>query len=225
MPILRKLLKEKRDGFLFGNVVSLQRRNLLKSNPTIIFGITEISFWWIFQNSYYMESLQIIDKFFPSFLVIFSNMAYIFMQVIRNEKIFHRFSIFYYHNLAMLCDWLTFIAQCSNILLSSFLTSLCCSSICILKIKFWILETQMEDQICSPEKYWMKNSYKKKYVLLEWKKYIREECFLLNTNLFWLNKNIFWYHEKKIIWWKCILLDTNLLSLNKNILIWWKKVM
>ena len=46
-----------------------------------------------------MESLQIIDKFCASPLVTFRNMAYMFMQVIRNEKTFHRLSIFYYHDL------------------------------------------------------------------------------------------------------------------------------
>ena len=49
-------------------------------------GITEITFWWIFQNSYYMESLQIIHKFCAGPLAIFLNMAYIFMQVKRNAK-------------------------------------------------------------------------------------------------------------------------------------------
>ena len=35
-----------------------------------------------------------------------------------------------------------------------------------------------------------------KIILLEWKKYILQKYFLLNTKLFWLNKNVFWYHEK-----------------------------
>ena len=37
----------------------------MKWNPTISdsLGIAEIMFWWIFQNTYFMEYLQIIDKF------------------------------------------------------------------------------------------------------------------------------------------------------------------
>ena len=37
----------------------------------------EIIFWGIFGNSYYMEFLQIIYKFYSSHLMIFLNMAYI----------------------------------------------------------------------------------------------------------------------------------------------------
>ena len=72
---------------MFFGKVGLQHPNLLKWNPTMRFlGVTEIIFWWIFQNSYYMESLQIIEKFCSGPLAIFLNMAYIFMQVIGNAK-------------------------------------------------------------------------------------------------------------------------------------------
>ena len=60
-------------------------------------------------------------------------------------------------------------------LLSSLFTSWFCFSIYILKVKLRLLLIQMEDQICSPEKYSMKNSYDK--------------------NIFYLNENIFIYHE------------------------------
>ena len=46
----------------FGKVVSSQHPNLLKWNPRISFGIIEIIFWSVFQNTYYMESLLIINK-------------------------------------------------------------------------------------------------------------------------------------------------------------------
>ena len=56
---------------------------------------------------------------------------------------------------------------------------------------------QMEDKICSPEKYihvtWMKKEKKKK----EKRKKYMTKYFLLDTNLFWLNKNIFWYN---LVW-------------------------
>ena len=95
MSILRKFSKLRKNIF-FGKVVGLQHPNLLKGNPamSVFLSIVEIIFWWIFQNSYYMESLQIIDKFCSSPLVIFLNMAYIFMSVIRNRKIFHRLFFF-----------------------------------------------------------------------------------------------------------------------------------
>ena len=50
-----------------------------------------------------MEYLQIIDKFCSSPLVIFLNMAYIFMQVLKNGKKLIVFTIFYHHDLAILC--------------------------------------------------------------------------------------------------------------------------
>ena len=48
----------------FGEVVGLQRANLLKWNPAMsgFLGLCEITFWCIFQNGYYMESLQIIGE-------------------------------------------------------------------------------------------------------------------------------------------------------------------
>ena len=51
----------------------------------------------------------------------FLSMTYIFMHVIRNGKTFHLLCIFDHHDLAMLCFYLTFIAQYSAILLSSLL--------------------------------------------------------------------------------------------------------
>ena len=123
----KKEKKKKSDVAFFDKVVNLQHPNLLKWNPTmnVFLGVTEFIFWWLLENIYNMESLQIIDKFCSSPLVIFLNMAYIFIQVIRNGKAFHRLSIFLLPWLAMLCFWLIFIAQYSNILLSSFFTSSC----------------------------------------------------------------------------------------------------
>ena len=43
-----------------------------------------------------MKSLQKIDKFCSSPLEFFLNMAYIFMQVIKNGKTFHRLSFFHF---------------------------------------------------------------------------------------------------------------------------------
>ena len=56
LPLPKKNMME----FFFGETVSLQLQNLLKWNLTIIvfLEITEIIFWWISQNSYYMEFLQ-----------------------------------------------------------------------------------------------------------------------------------------------------------------------
>ena len=59
--------------FLFGKVIGSYHQNLLKWNPTgsAFLGTTEILFWWTFQNSYYMESLQMIYKFCSSPMVTF----------------------------------------------------------------------------------------------------------------------------------------------------------
>ena len=79
-----------------------------------------------------------------------------------NWKTFHCLSIFYYHHdLAKCSVYLPFIAQYSNILLSSFFTSSRCCSLYKLKVKFWLFKMQMEDRIWSPKKYSMKNSYNK----------------------------------------------------------------
>ena len=69
MPIVRKLAKKKkekkRDGVFFGKIgwqnSDLLSSDLLRRSPTVSvsFGIAEIIFWWIFQNNYYMEFLQI----------------------------------------------------------------------------------------------------------------------------------------------------------------------
>ena len=70
----------------------------------------------------------------------------------------------------------------------------------ILKLKFWLLE----DQICSPEKYSMKNSH--------------------NKNIFYLNENIFWYHEKEVDIMKIYFIEYKFVLIEcKYILISWKK--
>ena len=67
MPLLGKFakLKKDRDGAFFGKIVGLRHLHYPKWNPTlrVFLGITEMILFWIFQDSYYMESLQIIDKF------------------------------------------------------------------------------------------------------------------------------------------------------------------
>ena len=83
MLILRKFAKLQRkkkknsDGVFFCKVVVLQHPNLMKWSG--FFAITGIMFWWIFHNSYYMESLQLIDKLCSSPLVIFLNIAYAYL--------------------------------------------------------------------------------------------------------------------------------------------------
>ena len=74
-------IPKKKTVFL-GKVVGFQNLNLLKWNSTIrvFLGITEIIFWCIIENSYYMESFKIIDKFHSSHLVILLNVAYIYIQ-------------------------------------------------------------------------------------------------------------------------------------------------
>ena len=52
----------------------------------------------------------------------------------------------------------------------------------------------MEDQICSVEKYSMKNSYSKNIFYLNEKIYMIK-MFLIEYKFFCLNENIFWYHE------------------------------
>ena len=47
---------------------------------SVFLEITQAIFRCIFQNSYYVESLQIIDKFTSNALVSFLNMAYIFIH-------------------------------------------------------------------------------------------------------------------------------------------------
>ena len=100
----------------------------------------------------------------------------------------------------------------------------------------------MQDQICSPEKYSIKNSYNKNIIYLNEKniydknisywiqiyfdlmkihfdimeKRWYNENVLLTINLFWLNENVFWYHEKR--WYnKNVLLNTKLFWLNENV--------
>ena len=72
----------KKKTVFLGNIVGFQHLNLLKWNSTIrvFLGITEIIFWCIIENSYYMESFKLIDKFHSSHLVILLNMAYIYIQ-------------------------------------------------------------------------------------------------------------------------------------------------
>ena len=94
--------KQHRNEVFFGKVDGIKHQNLLKWNPTIsvFHGNTEIIYWWIFEIHQLFYPCKITDEFCSSPLVIFQNMAYIFMQVIRNGKTFHHLSIFYYHNLA-----------------------------------------------------------------------------------------------------------------------------
>ena len=86
MPLLGKFakLKKNRDGAFFGKIVGLRHLHYPKWNPTmrVFLGITEMILFWIFQDSYYMESLQIIDKFSSSHLIVFLNMAYIFFPLV-----------------------------------------------------------------------------------------------------------------------------------------------
>ena len=90
MFILKKLAKLQRKSHCgdFGKVVGFQHPNLLKRNSTIsvFLEITQTVFICIFQNSYYMESLQIIDKNCSNPLVFFLNMAYIFIHSHRKWK-------------------------------------------------------------------------------------------------------------------------------------------
>ena len=99
------------------------------------------------------------------------------------------------------------------ILFGRFLTTSCCCSIYTLKLKFWLLQIKMDDQIWSLEKYQkiykikncfnsMKNIYNKNItfwiqIYFNWMKSFLIPCkyILLNKNLFWLNKNIFWYQK------------------------------
>ena len=76
LPSLKKTMME----FLFAEVETYDNRftwNYLRSSFD---GFSRITIIW--------NSCKIIDKFCSSPLVIFQNMAYIFMQVIRNGKTF-----------------------------------------------------------------------------------------------------------------------------------------
>ena len=137
LSILKKFTELKKEPWWssFGKVVGLQHPNLLKRNPkmSVLLGVTDIIFWGISGNSYYMESLQIIDKFCSSHLLIFLNMAYLQSQ--RSYKkpkdiqsSLHFLSPRSFHKVLIFC-----------ILLSNFLTGSCCFSIHILKVKFWLL--------------------------------------------------------------------------------------
>ena len=137
LSILKKFAELKKEPWWssFGKAVGLQHPNLLKRNPkmSVLLGVTDIIFWGISGNSYYMESLQIIDKFCSSHLLIFLNMAYLQSQ--RSYKkpkdiqsSLHFLSPRSFHKVLIFC-----------ILLSNFLTGSCCFSIHILKVKFWLL--------------------------------------------------------------------------------------
>ena len=75
----------------------------------------------------------------------------------------------------------------------------------------------MEDQICSPEKYSIKNSYNKNiFYLNEKKTHDKNVSYWIQNYFDWIKT--FWYHEKKkVIQWKYILLNTKLFWLNENI--------
>ena len=162
LSILKKFTKLKKEpwGSSFGKIVGLQHPNLLTWDPklSVFLGVTDIIFWGIFGNSYYMESLQIIDKFCSSHLMIFHDLYIVVSVVIRNWKTFHLLCNFYHQDLHTLCVFTLLSLHkvlIFYILLSSFLTALCCFSIDILKVKFWHLQIKMEDQIWSLEKYRM----------------------------------------------------------------------
>ena len=134
MSILKNLWNSKKNLWwvFLGKVLGLQHPNLLKWKPrvSVFLGITDITCWDILQNSCYIESLQITEKFCSSPLRIFQNMAYILVisLVIRNRKTFHNFVFFYNHYLFTLCvfTWVSFRNVLrSSILLSSFITCLC----------------------------------------------------------------------------------------------------
>ena len=80
-------------------------RFLFSQTPimNVIHRISKIIFWCVFQYSYHMESLQIIDKFCSSPLVIFLSIKYIFQHSHKNGQTFHLLCISYHHDLAMLC--------------------------------------------------------------------------------------------------------------------------
>ena len=106
-----------------GKVVGLQHPDLLKWNSqiSVLLGVTNIIFWGIFRSSYYMESLQMIDKFCSSHLMIFLNMAYISSQRSYKKPKGIKSSL---HLLSprlsyAVCVYLTFVPQGSNILYSS----------------------------------------------------------------------------------------------------------
>ena len=84
----------------------------------VFHGITGMIFLGIFYYNYFMESMQIIDKFCASPLVIFLNMAYIFHCSRRKWRDFP-FSLHFLSPLFSyaLCVYLTFIAQYFNIFL------------------------------------------------------------------------------------------------------------
>ena len=116
----------------------------------IFIGITEIIVWCIFQNSYHMETLQIIYNFFSSAAVIVSNVAYIFMHNHKKQKDILSSLSLYHHDLVMLCVNLSFIAD--NILISFLaFSNLVLLSNLHTKSKILTFQIQMEDQIRSPE--------------------------------------------------------------------------
>ena len=125
LSILKKFAKLKKEPWWssFGKVVGLQHPNLLKWNPkiSVFLGVTDIIFWGIFGNSYYMESLQIIDKFCSSHLMIFLNMAYIeSLRSYKKPKDIQSSLHFLSPRLSYaVCVYLTFVPQGSNILYPS----------------------------------------------------------------------------------------------------------
>ena len=96
MPLLGKLAKLKKTvmKLFFDKIVGLRHPHYPKWNPTVrvFLGITEMISFWIFQNSYYMEYLQITDKFCSSHLIILLNMAYIVFPLV-NPKCLINFHV------------------------------------------------------------------------------------------------------------------------------------
>ena len=90
MPILRKIAKfqkQKAWWHFFGKFTKVE------SYDVFFLGSTEIILGWIFQDSYYMKSLQINAKFCSSSLVFFLSMAYILIQVMERPLIVFPFFI------------------------------------------------------------------------------------------------------------------------------------
>ena len=132
-----------------------------------------------------MEPLQKIDKFYSSPLIIFWTwLTYLYLFV-RNRKTFHLFCVFYHHDLAMLCVYLAFIAYDSNTLFNSFFTPLCCCVINIQKVKFWLLEIQVDDIYAHQKTFEQKIHVIKKYIT-------------------WMEKR---EHDKNISYWTQIYFD------------------
>ena len=142
---MKKLLiskVKKGDEVFFGKVVGLHYLNLLKWNSVIsaqFLGITEVMFWCIFENSCYMESLEIVDNLYSSPLMIFLDIAYIFMHSHKNGKISQLLCIF-------LLQWFScalFLLSFHQIMFWYSSLQLLCTLVLLFNLytecKFWLL--------------------------------------------------------------------------------------